>query len=202
MSSQHNSEFLLGLLLEENKHLNPIDFIDRQDRASNYCCVCVSFAVATQIDQIRDSFMNIDSFGALYFTIYADALENYRSLVGQNIRQILIDEAKRFYPQPMITHSINNLVTNEPNKQTAFALLENIKNDHTYMIVLRDEIAFIVIHYIDNNFIIIDPHIEYCGILSTNGIYRYVVYDSVWNFDVHVMIPNKTTISANNNPTN
>jgi hypothetical protein len=187
-----NSEFLLNILLEENKHLNLIDFIDKQDKANNYCCVCVSFAIAGQVDNIRNCFEKSDSFSALYFTIYSNALEIYRSIVGQNIRQILVDEAKKFYPQSVVTHTMNNLVTNETNRLNIFMLLENIKNDHSYMIILRNEIAFIVIHYNEDNFIIIDPHVEYCGILSKNGIYRYIVYDSIWNFDIHTMIPNKS----------
>ena len=191
MSTQQNSEFLLGLLLEENKHLNPIDFINKQDKASNYCCVCVSFACASRFTEICDSFTNMDSFSAVYFDIYATALENYRSIVGQNLRLTLVDEVKIFYPQVMETFTTNNLVTNHLNKQNALDLLETVKNDHSCMVILRDDIAFVAIHHTGDNFIIIDPHVEYCGILSKVGIYRYIVYDSIWNFDVHVMTPEK-----------
>ena len=191
MSTQQNSEFLLGLLLEENKHLNLIDFINKQDKASSYCCVCVSLACAFRSVELCESFTNMDSFSAMYFDIYASALENYRSIVGQSIRQILVDEAKIFYPQPMVTLTTNNLVTNHLNKQNVLDSLETVKNDHSYMIILRDDIAFIAIHHAGDNFIIIDPHVEYCGVLSKIGIYRYIVYDSIWNFDVHVMMPVK-----------
>ncbi len=188
-SSQHNTEFLMGLLLEENKHLNPIDFIDRQDKASNFCCLCVAMAALEKENEFRNSFMNYESFISSYFELYVSALENYRSIVGNSIRQISVDESAVFYPQKIITHTTTNLVSNPENKKNTIELLDVIKKNHSSMVILRDEIAFVVIHYADDNYIVIDPHVECCGILSKNGIYRYVVYDSVWDFAVHAFIP-------------
>lgn len=134
----------------------------------------------------------------IYFELYLNALDNYHSIVGKKFRQILVDESKVFYSQKMIKHNTTNLISNETEKNKAIALLNSIKNDHTYMIVLRDDIAFVVIHYAEDNFIIIDPHVECCGILSKTGVYRYIVYDSVWNFVVCIMIPEKTNVEIQN----
>ncbi|XWV25659.1 putative ORFan [Tupanvirus deep ocean] len=193
-SSQHNSEFLLGLLLEENKHINPIDFIvDKQNKARNYCCVCVALGVCENADKIRSTFKSVDDFSAEYFNVYVSALDNYHSIVRNDLRQIFVDEAKVFYPQKFQTTTISSLVTNEANRANAMALLDSIKNKHSHMVIMRDEIAIVIIHYENDNYIVIDPHIECCGILSKTGVYRYVVYDSVWNFDVHLMVPEDTT---------
>lgn len=193
---KQNSEFLLGLLLEENKYMNMIDFIDRQDPATNYACVCISLAIGQQYHVLRDVFTNVDDFLPLYFTIYASALENYRSIVGHNLRQIFVDEAKIFYPEELLVSVSNKLVSDPFNKATAMSLLDVVKNKHSYMIILRDEIAFIVIHHENDNYIVIDPHVEYCGILSKDGIYKYVVYDGIWDFDVNVLLKN-TTVDQN-----
>ncbi|XWV26644.1 putative orfan [Tupanvirus soda lake] len=196
-SSQHNTEFLLGLLLEENKHINPIDFIlDKQNKARDYCCVCVALGICENAGKIRNSFKNVEEFSYEYFNIYVNALDNYHSIVGKDLRQTFVDEAKVFYPQKFTTTTISNLVTNETNKSNAMALLESIKNNNSHMIVLRDEIAIVIIHYEGDNYIVIDPHVECCGVLSKTGVYRYVVYDSVWNFDVHIMVPENTTEST------
>lgn len=189
MTTAQNSEFLLGLLLEENKHLNPIDFIDRQNKASGYSCMCVSLGVSQQFESIRNSFFLFDKFTEQYFNIYATALDNYHSIVGDTLRQVYFDEANNFYHQDVNTVPMNTLVSDATNKETAINLLETIKNDHSYAIILRDEITFTVIHYENDNFIVIDPHVEYCGILSKTGVYRYVTYDNVWNFNVYVMTP-------------
>ena len=187
MTTTHNSEFLLGLLLEENKHLNPIDFIDRQNKNSAYACMCVALGVAQQFDIIRDSFMDSESFAEKYFNVYAAALDNYHSIVGDNLRQVYLDEANIFYQLKLNTISTKSLISEPTNRDQAIELLDNVKNNHTFAIILRDEISFVAIHHENDNFIIIDPHVEYAGILSKTGIYRYAVYDTVWNFDVHII---------------
>lgn len=190
-ASQQNSEFLLGLLLEENKHIQPMDFILKGDKVSDYCCICVTMAVAEQYEAVRDSFMSSENFIATYFPLYASALEQYRSIVGQDLRTILVDEAKIFYPIKLETMTFSHLISNHDNRNTVINLLENAKNDHSYIIILRDEIAFVVIHYENDNFIVIDPHVDCCGILSKTGVYRYIVYDVIWDFQVDLMIPEK-----------
>lgn len=188
MAAQHNTDFLTALLLDENKHFTPIDFISK-GIDGNYCCVCVSFGLASQYDKIRIAFGNEALFCSEYFDIYTTAVNNYWSIVGGTTRQILVDEARIFYPQLMDTFSTTNLVSNTINKQYIFTLLAQIAVSRSCMIVLRDENAFIVIHYEGDDYLIIDPHVEFCGILSSVGIYKYIVYDSIWDFDVHVLIP-------------
>lgn len=194
--SKQNSEFLLNLLLEENHCLYPIDFIDRNNKSTNFCCVCVSLGVADKYDELRSSFENNDSFSKSYFNVYIDALENYRCIVQGNDRQILFDEAKIFYPKEFKITSTNNLVSNEENKNAVLNFLEELKTNHTYAIILRDDIAFVVIHQQNDNFIIIDPHVECCGLLSKNGVYRYVVYDGVWDFNIN-MLTEKVNMETN-----
>jgi hypothetical protein len=190
-TSQINSEFLLGLLLEENKYIVPIDFIQKGDKASDYCCVFVAMALAKEYQMIQNCFSKMDEFLTQYFSLYANALENYRSAVGSIIRQTFIDEAKIFYPLETETFTISQLVSDQTKKNDALNMLELVKQKHSYVIILRDEIAFIAIHHQDDNFILIDPHAECCGVVSKTGVYRYTVYDGVWNFDVHVI--NQTT---------
>jgi hypothetical protein len=146
-------------------------------------------AIVEKIDEIRNSFVNSDSFIPLYFEAYVSALDNYRSIVGDSIRQISVEESSIFYPHEMSIYTSKELVSNEENKKTMMNYLDIIKNNHSCVIILRDEIAFVVIHHELDNYIIIDPHVEYTGILSRSGVYRYIVYDSVWDFDVHVLIP-------------
>lgn len=184
---QENSGFLLNLLLEENHHLNPIDFIDKNDKTSNFACVCVALAIGEKFMDIKSIFLDTDKFLSVYFPIYATALENYRSLVGDNLRQIYFDEAKIFYPAELISISTMKLVSDESRRDSALQFLDNIKN--SYAIILRDEIAFVIIHYEADKYIIIDPHVEYCGIMSKNAVYRYTTYDGIWDFDVALSIP-------------
>ena len=191
---KENSEFLLGLLLEENKHLNLIDFIDRSDRTTSYACVCVSMGIGESYNDLKNVFTNTDQFSSKYFDIYASALENYRSIVGTDVRQIYFDEAKIFYPTPYSTITITKLVSNANNKNNAMQYLDSIKN--SYAIILRDEIAFIIIHYNADDYIVIDPHVEFSGILSKTGVYRYVTYDLIWDFDVSILLPTKTNDNA------
>ena len=187
--SNHNSEFLLGLLLEENKHLNPIDFIDKTDRSSGFSCVCISLAIVEKYNEIQKSFVDPNSFFEIYFPLYANGLDNYRSIVGQSLRQVYIDEAKIFHQLEFDTFTTNNLVAEPIKKNSAMELLDTIRDNNSWGIILRDEIAFVIIHHDKDDFILIDPHVEYSGILSKASIYRYVVYDNVWNFDVHVLVP-------------
>jgi len=195
--NQHNSEFLLGLLLEENKHLNPIDFVNSMDKSEKFACVCAAMSISENYQEIRNSFTSVDDFIAVYFPLYVNALENYRSIVGSTQRQIFIDEATIFYPKKMVSHPLNCLVSNNTNKNIAMGFLDTIKNNHSCLIVLRDEIASTIIHYENDNFIIIDPHVQYCGILSKTGIYRYVVYDGIWDFDVNVLMVEESVNSEN-----
>lgn len=188
-----NSEYLLKILLEENKHINLIDFIDNDNKATNFSCVTTAFAIGEKYKEIIASFTDNNIFTSLYFTIYASALENYHYIVGNNIRQIFIDEAKIFYPNSMTTITFPNLT--DPISKAQF--MDLINNNRTYIIILRDEITFIIIHYDDNNKIIIDPHIEYCGILSNDAAYKYIVYDGIWNFDVSIMIGENNDQSIN-----
>ena len=187
---RENSEFLLNLILEENQHLNPIDFIDKADKSSNFACVCVSLAIFEKINEIKNVFTNLDQFVPAYFEIYASALENYRSIVGNSLRQIYFDEAKIFYPTEMTTNTINKLVTDANNKSAAMQFLDAIKGSGA--IILRDEIAYVIIHHEGDNYIVIDPHVEYCGILSKAGVYRYTTYDGIWDFDVSLLMKNTT----------
>lgn len=184
-----NSEFLLDLLLNENKHLNLVDFIDRQNQASTYSSICVSLGISQQFEPIRDVFTNAEVFVEKYFVIYATALDNYHSIVNNNLRQVYFDEANHIYKLQMNMITTDALITDQNNRNAAINLLENVKNNHSYAIFLRNEDAFIVIHYENDHFIVIDPHIEYCGILSKTGVYRYVVYDDIWNFNVHIIVP-------------
>ena len=185
---RENSEFLLNLILEENQHLNPIDFIDKTDKSNNFACVCVSLAIFEKYQEIKDTFTNLDEFSSIYFQIYASALENYRSIVGNNLRQIYFDEAKIFYPTELTTNNISKLVTDENNKAIAIHFLDSIKG--SYAIILRDEIAYVIIHQDGDNYIVIDPHVEYCGILSKSGVYRYTTYDGIWDFNVSLLTKN------------
>lgn len=188
-STEQNSEFLFNLLMDENKHTNIIDFIDRQDKASDFACVCVAMAIGQNYIEVRNSFTDSTNFLATYLPIYIGALENYRSLVGSTIRQILVDEAKIFYSNPIDTFTTKNLVSNSTNKINMMGYLDLIKANHSYLIILRDEIAFCVVHHQNDDYILLDPHIECCGILSKNSIYKYIVYDGIWDLDVHLMMP-------------
>jgi len=201
MTSQISSDFLLGLILEENKHLNLIDFINKDNKACLYCCVCVSMAVANKYQRIQEIFTETDLFLSEYFEIYANAMDNYRSLVKTNIRQILIDEARIFYPLTLETKMITNLVTDPAQRVVYEQIMDQIKTNHSYVLLLRDDIVFVIIHYENDNFIIIDPHIEFCGILSAGRIYRYVTYDAVWDLSVRCLYPPVTETESVTVPT-
>jgi hypothetical protein len=184
---RENSQFLLELLLSENKHFNPIDFLDKSNQASNFACVCVSMGIAQEMESMRNNFFDENKFFETYFNIYSTALENYKSITSGTLRQITFDEANVFYPMVMDKQFINKLVSNQQNKNTALSFIDQIKQSHSFGIILRDSIAFIIIHHQNDDYIVIDPHIEYCGILSKNNVYRYVVYDGIWDLDVYIL---------------
>jgi hypothetical protein len=156
----------------------------------------VSLAIMEKFSEIKNSFTNLDQFSSTYFEIYANALENYRSIVGNNPRQIYFDEAKIFYPTELDTNNITKLVSDANNKAIADQFLDSIKD---CAIILRDEIAYAIIHLEADKYIIIDPHVEYCGILSKTGIYRYTTYDGIWDFNVALLTKNTKNISDNKN---
>ena len=67
----------------------------------------------------------------------------------------------------------------------------------SYAIILRDEIAFAIIHYKDDEYILIDPHVEYCGIMSKNAINRYATYDGIWDFNINILTPIENMVDEN-----
>lgn len=177
--STHNSEFLLNLLLEENNHLVPIDFISKD---SSFACVCISFAICQQYVTLKNSFP--DDFAGKYLEIYASAMDTYRKIVGNSNRQVFFDEVNKFYNLNLSNHNVlKNLATDPVYQSTAHSLIEQAE----CAIILRDEIAFVIICCDVSKYIIIDPHAEYTGILSAAGVYRYITYDGIWDSDVHVI---------------
>lgn len=190
-----NSEFLLNLLLEENKHLTIIDFIDKEH--GSFACVCVSLALAEKYQEIQNIFTNSEIFTEKYFVIYADALDKFRIITNNRIRQIFIDETLKLFPLMLKNKTVKNLSTNTNNVNDAINLLHSVRNNHSYALILRDDIMFIIMHYNENEFIIIDPHVEYCGILTERQIFRYVTYNGVWDFDVHIFMSNNIITQDN-----
>jgi len=184
------SDFLLDLLLEDNKHINTLEFIDKTNKAANFACVCVSLGIAQSFDTIKNCFKDTDTFFAKYFEIYSTAIENYNSIVGTNHRQLAIDEAKIFYPMDMFSSTLNKTVTDASNKQLLMQKLNSCKN--SYIVIIRNEIAFIVIHYDNDDYIVMDPHVEYCGILSKEAVYKYITFNGVWDFLIAFLTPSYT----------
>ena len=192
-----NSDFLLNILLEGDKHLNIVDFMDKQ--YGLFACVAISFALAEKYQEIQTCFTNAELFAEKYFIIYADALEKFRKITNDQNRQIFVDEALITFPLKLTTNVIKNLSSNTDNKKNAQNLFNLIKNKHNYVLILRDDIMSIIIHHADNEYIIIDPHVEYSGIATDNQILRYVTYDGIWDYDVHIFVPEESfTINTTN----
>lgn len=183
-----DSEFLLGILLEENKHVNIFDYVIK-DNTNNYYCLCVCLEIIKNKDDISNSFFESNLFLEKYFDIYANGLSNYYKIIDSSSgsRQVYLDEALTQYDLKMTTTTMSLLLTNEENRNAIVSILENIKLNHSYAIILRNEIAFTIIHHISDEYILIDPHVEYSGILTQKGIFKYLVYDDIWNFDVSVI---------------
>ena len=93
MARQTNTDFLLNLLLESGNTVNIAEFITGADPRSNRSCICVSRSIGEKFTDIRSSFENNDQFLATYFDCYMQGLENYSSIVGENIREIFFDQA-------------------------------------------------------------------------------------------------------------
>lgn len=186
--STENSDFLLGLILDDNIHLNTIDFIDKDNKSVGYACMCVSTAIVNQFEPIRSVFTNTILFAEKYFTIYAAALDNYHLVTNNDFRQIYFDEAN-IYDLNLSMFPLKSLISDKNSKDRFYEFLANIQNNNSYAIILRDEIAYTIIHYQDDKFIIIDPHIEYSGIVSADTVYKYTIYNNIWDFDVYVSIP-------------
>ena len=167
-----NSEFLLNLLLEENRHLKIVDFIDKQ--YGSFACICISLALVEKYQEIQTDFVNGNIFVEKYFVIYANALEKNRMIVGDQVRQIFFDEGLKMFPLDLINNTIKKISTDISSKNDATNLLHKIRDKHSYALILRDEIMFVVIHYNGDEYIIIDPHVEYCGIITENQIFRYM----------------------------
>ena len=189
--SKESTDFLLNLLLEENQYINVFEYMDKSDPSINNACACISLGICESYEFIKNNFMDSDALIAKYIEVYSAALENYKSIVGTNIRQTFIDEVKIFYSLDLKTNTLKNLISIDANKSSFMTYLDSIKDENKYAMILRDEITLAVIHYDADNYIVIDPHIEYSGILSKNGIYKYITYDGIWDFDVTIMIPNK-----------
>jgi len=109
------------------------------------------------------------------------------------MRQIFVDETKQLYSLDLETVCTKQLVTNVQNKTDLFTILNTVAELKSYVIVIRDDIAFIMIHHENDDFILVDPHVEYCGILSKNSVYKYITYDGVWDFDVNILRQKNTT---------
>jgi hypothetical protein len=213
---KENSQFLVNMLLESNSGMNIVDFMDTSDPRTNMACVCISRGVGESYEAIRSAFANSDEFCAKYFDLYMAGLENYSSITNGVMREIFLDEASIFYPSIYDQNTLTNTVTNAERKNQLMDLLQVIELCHSYAIILRDEIAFVVIHLESNNFILIDPHVESSGVVSIDQVYNYITYDKIWDFNVHVLIPliaeksitpvteNSTAVNTVNNqsPTN
>ena len=190
MVEQGTSNFLIGLFLEENNHLNPIDFIDKNNKISAYSSSFTALALAKEFEKIRDSFIDLNSFSEKYFEIYTASLEKYMSVTENKIRNFLFNETNNYYHLQTKVIITNSLIDNIANQQIVLGVLENTKNNHSYAIISRNEMTFIIIHYENDNFIVLDPYVECSGILSKDRVLKFITYDHIWNFDVHIMIPN------------
>jgi hypothetical protein len=203
-----NSEFLMGLFFECGKTMNIADFIDCKNEGTTRACVAVSMGIAQNYEGIRDSFENYDQFISLFTTVYFEGIENYNQIVhtgqnaGKNInREITFEEALFFYPMELNTVHCKNLISNNDSKNQFYGDLLDIKQKNSYMIVLRDSVAFVVISVSPDTdeYIVIDPHVSTTGILTTDLVYRFVTFDGIWDETIYIMTPKQEPITLGTN---
>lgn len=188
---EYDSEFLFNLLIKDNKHLIPIDFIDIKNKANNYACICVCFSLAQHYIEIRRIFLNQKQFLSKYLDIYVAAVESYITIVGKTFRQISLDEVQQFYSCKLSSITMTN-INEELNRLALMDYLNLVQINNSYFIISKNDISFIIIHYINDDFIIIDSHTLCAGILSKNNVYNYIIYNQ--NCDSNICL---ITISNN-----
>jgi len=189
LNNEERGQFLLNLLLTDNKYVTILDFINTETKqlSINYACICVSVGMMESYKIIQTNFKDEPKLINAYLNIYTTAVTNYETIVGNDIRQIFVDETDRFYPINLKQQTITNIVSNLQNKTQITNIMNNIKEKHSAAIILRNDEAFIIIHYENDDYIIIDPHLASCGILTTDSIHKYITFDGVWDFEVNIL---------------
>lgn len=192
LNNEERGQFLLNLLLTDNKHVTILDFITETKQFSrNYACVCISVGMMESYKVIQTNFKDESQLIDAYLNIYTTAVANYETIIGGDIRQIFVDEAYKFYPLNLIQQTITNIVSNSQNKIQFTSLINNIKEKHSAAIILRNDEAFVIIHYENDDYIIIDPHLTCCGILTMDSICKYITFDGIWDFEVNILTFNE-----------
>jgi len=193
MTKEENSLFLTQILLDSSLHTNIAEFLDVFDRENDNICICVTRSVGENHQQIRDAFIT-EAFAEMYYNCYISGLEIYNTIAdGKNI-QLYLDQTDKYYDTQFKEIPIRQIVSNHEQYNILIKLLEEIKTDHTYCIILRDEIAIICIHFDDDNYILIDPHVETSGIVPIDALIRYVTYGGIWDFDIYLLKPDILSI--------
>jgi hypothetical protein len=193
LNNEERGQFLLNLLLTDNKCVIILDFIntDTKQLSTNYACICVSMGMMDSYKVIQTNFKDEPDLINAYLNIYTTAIANYETIVENNIRQIFVDETYRFYPLNLKQYTITNIISNLQNKTRVINIMNNIKEKHSAAIISRNDEAFIIIHYENDDYIIIDPHLTCCGILTMDSIYKYITFDGIWDFEVNIMTLNE-----------
>lgn len=179
---------MLDILSKENKYTNtlPTDISSFASTASLLTCL----EIVSHHKEVREKFKSEDEFSHLMLDVYSSAMFNYFSIVNDQPRQVLLEEAQIFYCFPLKISNMDKLVS--LNKSSFDIFLSAVKSQSTYGIVTRNDLSFVVIDWDDNDFIVIDPCVSVCGLFSDNGVYQYTTYNGVWDFTVQVMLPDKS----------
>ena len=163
-----------------------LDFVQGDQ---SFASLSIALQLALQPDSIRDSIKSTEEFAETYMMLYFQGLDRYQAATGESKRAIGIEEALQLSTIPLEALTSDSLVSDVNRKQGALAAFDMVKERRSFAIFVRDDTAFIVIHAEDDNYILIDPHVAVCGILSRERIYRYLTYDSFWDLEVTMLVP-------------
>ena len=182
---QTHAEFLQGLLFEAGKYFHISYIVDTSGgNRTRYACLPISYALAKVSDKLTESFKqeSIDVFDEHMTSAYLEGTDVYNSIVGNSERETFSDEVEIFHDR-----KFNRFHIKLTDNTELVGQLNNVASDKSHAIIIRDSNAFFVVYHESGNFLIIDPHIQYCGLLPINYLVRYITYDNVWKNNIYII---------------
>lgn len=195
------NEFLLNLLTED-QNSSHINFLDCNDTTTyGFASLIISFNISNIFSDIKQNFTNTEKFTDLYLNCCIDAMEKYHKLTNSISRHVYIDEYILNYPQKYTKHICHNLLSDKLSATIAYQIIDKCILNKSAAIVIRHDtdIAISVIYNDNNNFIVIDPHLNVCGILSIDRMIRFLTYDNTFDTSISILTFESTQNSTVDN---
>lgn len=187
MALKQNEELLLNLLLDQGDRMHFVDFIDSN---KFFASICILVEMVKDHEKIKQGFFSrseTDFFDS-YLDAYIRGCSLYQKIVGNTDRPVAIGEAidenqGGLRWQKRTVESLERQSDND----NFLGLFGKGVEDCEAMIFSRNNMMFLAIRVADDKFIVIDPHINFCGLLDTNRMFRYLNLDGFWIFKTSII---------------